>query len=181
MLQSLFPKAHQKFRALPLLGSVVDGFDDWLSANSYTPKSRKFSIRFLINVDADLRKRGVREVAELSRPVLYESWRDLIRVSPCHAGTVRTMARYLNAAEMIDTGAIQDTPTASPASALSHEYVRYLHTVRGCAASTTSHHARASRCFLVCDSISLEARKLKPVMVLGRLGGCGRGLKQSDI
>jgi site-specific recombinase XerD len=148
MLQSLFPKAHQKFRALPLLGSVVDGFDDWLSANRYTPKSRKFSIRFLVDVDADLRKRGVREVAELSRPVLYESWRDLIKVWPNHAGTVRTMARYLNAVGSIETGAIQDAPTVSPESALSDEYARYLHEVRGCAASTISHHARASRCFL---------------------------------
>ena len=47
MLQSLLPKAHRKFRALPLLGSVADGFDDWLTASGYTPGSRKFSFRFL--------------------------------------------------------------------------------------------------------------------------------------
>src|SRR5438270_891037 len=62
MLQSLLPKAHQKFRALPLLGSAADGFDDWLAANGYTPGSREFSIRFLIHADADLRKRGVRDL-----------------------------------------------------------------------------------------------------------------------
>ena len=32
MLQSLLPKAHHKFRALPLLGPIADGFDDWLAA-----------------------------------------------------------------------------------------------------------------------------------------------------
>jgi hypothetical protein len=74
MLQSLLPRAHSKFRALPLLGSVAEGFGDWLAADGYTPSSQKFSIRFLIHADADLRKRGVREVTELSRSILYDSW-----------------------------------------------------------------------------------------------------------
>lgn len=148
MLQSLLPKAHQKFRSLPLLGSVADGFDDWLAANGYTPGSREFSIRFLPHADADLRKRGVREIAKLSRPILYDSWRDLIKDFPNHAGTVRTLARYLNTVGMIDTGPIERTPSASSATLLSEQYVRYLQEVRGCAASTISHHRLASRCFL---------------------------------
>jgi site-specific recombinase XerD len=148
MLQSLLPKAHRKFRALPLLGSVADGFDDWLTASGYTPGSRKFSIRFLRHADSDLRKRGVREIAELSRPILFDSWRGLIKVFPNHAGTVRTLARYLNATGRIETGAVQETPTASPAKVLSDEYASFLYNVRGCAASTISSHRLASRCFL---------------------------------
>ena len=38
---------------------------------------------------------------ELSRAILYDSWRDLIEVFPNNAGTVRTLARYLNAVGMI--------------------------------------------------------------------------------
>lgn len=148
MLQSLLPKAHRKFRALPLLGSVADGFDDWLTASGYTPGSRKFSIRFLRHADSDLRKRGVREIAELSRPILFDSWRGLINVFPNHAGTVRTLARYLNATGRIETGAVQETPATSPAKELSDEYASFLYNVRGCAASTISNHRLASRCFL---------------------------------
>lgn len=148
MLQSLLPKAHLKFRALPLLGSVADGFDDWLTASGYTPGSRKFSIRFLRHADSDLRKRGVREIAELSRPILFDSWRGLINVFPNHAGTVRTLARYLNATGRIETGAVQETPATSPAKELSDEYASFLYNVRGCAASTISNHRLASRCFL---------------------------------
>jgi site-specific recombinase XerD len=148
MLQSLLPKAHWKFRALPLLGSIADGFDDWLTASGYTPGSRKFSIRFLRHADSDLRKRGVREIAELSRPILFDSWRGLIRVFPNHAGTVRTLARYLNATGRIETGAVQETPAASPAKELSDEYASFLYNVRGSAASTISSHRLASRCFL---------------------------------
>jgi hypothetical protein len=79
MLQSLFPKAHTKFRALPLLGPVADGFSDWLSANGYSAGSCKFAMRALPHADADLRKRGIRKVADLTRPVLYDSWRGLMQ------------------------------------------------------------------------------------------------------
>src|SRR5580658_3889283 len=136
MLQSLLPKAHRKFRALPLLGSIADGFDDWLTANGYAPGSRKFSIRFLRHVDADLQKRGVRKVTELSRSILWDSWHDLIKVFPNSAGTVRTLARYLNTVGTIATGAIEEAPLVAPATAVSDEYAAFLNNVRGCSPST---------------------------------------------
>jgi integrase/recombinase XerD len=148
MLQSLLPKAHQKFRALPLLGSIADGFDDWLATNGYTPGSREFSIRFLPFADTDLRKRGVCDIAKLSRPILYDSWRELIKEFPNHAGTVRTLARYLNNVGIIETGAIEKSRSVTSATLLSDEYVSYLKEVRGCARSTISHHRLASRSFL---------------------------------
>jgi hypothetical protein len=89
---------------MPLLGSIVDGFDDWLSENGYTRGSRKFSIRMLPHVDADLRRRRVREVASLTEATLDECWRDLIKVFPTHAGTVRVLKRYLRGAGVIVAG-----------------------------------------------------------------------------
>ena len=65
MLHSLFLRAHCRFLSLPLLGSVADGFSDWLAANGYTRVSRQNSIRMLPNVDADLRRRQVEELANL--------------------------------------------------------------------------------------------------------------------
>jgi len=148
MLQSLLPKAHQKFRALPLLGSIADGFDDWPATNGYTPGSREFSIRFLPFADTDLRKRGVCDIAKLSQPILYDSWRELIKEFPNHAGTVRTLARYLNNVGIIETGAIEKSRSVTSATLLSDEYVSYLKEVRGCAGSTISHHRLATRSFL---------------------------------
>ena len=55
MLKSLLPKAHARMLALPLLGPIADGFDDWLAANGYTTGSRKYAIRMLPYVDNDLR------------------------------------------------------------------------------------------------------------------------------
>jgi site-specific recombinase XerD len=121
---------------------------DWLTTNGYSPRSQKLVIRSLPHADADLRKRGVRKIADLTRPILYDSWRGLIKVVPKHAGIVRSLARYLNAVGTIATGEVEKPLLVSPAAVLSDEYAGYLREVRGCAASTISHHRFASRCFL---------------------------------
>jgi integrase/recombinase XerD len=182
MLQSLLPKAHHKFRALPLLGPIADGFDDWLASSGYTPGSRKFSIRFLKNADEDLLKRGVREITALSRPILYESWRDLIRVFPNHAGTLRTMARYLNATGIIQTGAIEKATPLSPAALLSDEYASYLDRVRGCAPSTISSHKLVSRCFLEhLDSRSVALDTIQPGDIEAYITQAGERLCRASL
>ena len=66
MLRSLLPKAHLKFLAMPVLGPIVDGFDDWLSARGYTRGSRQLSIRILPRVDAELRRHQINDVAKLT-------------------------------------------------------------------------------------------------------------------
>lgn len=88
MLRTLFPRAHRKFLSLPLLGPIIDGFDDWLAGNGFTRASRKFCIRMLRHVDEDLRLRRVDKVAELSHSVLHDCWRSFMKSLPCHAGTV---------------------------------------------------------------------------------------------
>jgi integrase/recombinase XerD len=146
MLQSLLPKAHPKSLALPLLGSIADGFDDWLATNGYTRGSRKFAIRMLPHVDAELRRRKVRAIPALTHSTLHASWRHLIKLFPTNAGTVRSLENYLTATGVIaaDDGAI----VRSAAARLSDEYANYLRDVRGFAASSLTHHRRASRSFL---------------------------------
>jgi integrase/recombinase XerD len=146
MLQSLLPKAHPKSLALPLLGSIADGFDDWLAMNGYTRGSRKFAIRMLPHVDADLRHRKVRAVPALTHSTLHASWRHLMKLFPTNAGTVRSLERYLTATGVIaaDDGAV----VRSAAARLSDEYANYLRDVRGFAVSSLTHHRRASRSFL---------------------------------
>ena len=146
MLHSLLPKAHYKFLSLPLLGPVIDGFDDWLAASGFTRGSRRFSIRMLPLVDAKLRRRHVDSVAKLSHSVLQDCWEALMKVYPCGAGTVHTLERYL-----VTCGLIVDSrqSTATPqTSTLSEEYTNHLREVRGFAASTISSHRRTAQCFL---------------------------------
>jgi len=144
MLRSLLPKAHPKFLSMPVLGPIVDGFDDWLAANGYTPASRRYSIRILPKVDMRLHQFG--DVAKLTHSVLHDCWKTLTKTNPHRAGTVRALERYLFA-----HGLIADGPKATatlPASILSEEYANHLHEVRGFAASTISNHRRTAECFL---------------------------------
>jgi site-specific recombinase XerD len=145
MLRSLLPRAHHKFLSLPLLGSISDGFDDWLAANGYTPGSREATIRMLPHVDVDLRRRRVNEIAELNHAVLDGCWTSLRKIYPCGARTVHTLERYL-----VTSGLIADGrhATATRPSTLSNEYVDHLREVCGFAASTLSSHRRTAQCFL---------------------------------
>ena len=146
MLHSLFPKAHRKFLSLPLLGPIADGFDDWLAANGYTRDSRGYSIRMLKHVDADLRRRHVKEVGSLTHLILHDCWRTLIKTYPSFAGTVRTLERYLAATNLIASA--RPETASSAASILLEEYANYLHEVRGLAWDTIARRRHTAQWFL---------------------------------
>jgi integrase/recombinase XerD len=181
MLRSLFPKAHHKFLSMPLLGPITDGFDDWLAANAYPRGSRKFAIRMLPHVDADLRRRRACEVANLTHVTLHACWRDLIKVFPTNAGTVRTLERYLTATGMIVAGGTE----AAATSALmipSEEYADHLREVRGFAASTVCHHRYASRCFLNhLETWKISLGSIQPRGVEAYINQTGKRLSRASL
>jgi integrase/recombinase XerD len=146
MLHSLFPKAHRRFLSLPLLGPIADGFDDWLAAQGYTRDSRCNVIRMLTHVDADLRHRHVKEVGNLTHPILRDCWRTLIRIYPSLAGTVRTLERYLAANAPIARAWSETADSA--VSIVVEEYANYLDEVRGLASDTISHRLHTAQQFL---------------------------------
>ena len=145
MLRSLFPRSSHKFLAMPLLGPIAEGFDDWLATGGFTRGSRKFSIRMLPVIDANLRRRRVDELPKLTHSVLQSCWKALMKTYPCGAGTVHTLERYLVASGLMVDGrqaAAHRPPT------LSEAYVNHLREVRGFAVSTVSSHRRTAQCFL---------------------------------
>ena len=146
MLQDVFPKAYRKFLSMPLLGPIAEGFDDWLAVNGYTRNSREYFVSKLLRVDANLRNRQIKEVADLSHAVLHGCWRNLRKAYPGHARTVRTLERYLAAGGLI-TGD-QSATAISPAAILIEKYENYLREVRGFASSTISNHRYTAQCFL---------------------------------
>ena len=58
---------------MPLLSPVVDGVDDWLTGNGYTPGSRRFAIGMSPHVDADPRRRQAGTASTLIHSILYAS------------------------------------------------------------------------------------------------------------
>jgi integrase/recombinase XerD len=146
MLHSLLPRAYQRFLSLPLLGPIADGFDDWLVTNGYTLHSREDSIHMLPHMDADLRRRQIKEVAQLTYPVLHDCWRALLKTYPGRAGTVRKLERYLVTNGLLADG--RPATATSPASMLIEEYAKYLYEVRGLTLSTISNQRYTAQYFL---------------------------------
>jgi len=179
MLRSLLPKAHHKFFSLPLLGPIADGFDDWLAASGYTPGSREFSIRMLPHVDADLRRR-IPNAASLTHATLHACWRDLIKVFPRHAGTVRALGRYLTTVGMIAAG--ESDATAASTLTLSREYADQLRDVRGFTASTLSSHQRTAEGFLLhLAEARTEAGCIRPSHIESYVAKAGKRLSRASL
>lgn len=180
MLHSLFPRAHRRFLSLSLLGPVADGFDDWLAANGYTRVSRKNSIRMLPHVEADLRRRQVKEVANLTHAVLRDCWRTLLKTCPFRARTVRTLERYLAANGLIADG--QPATRTSPASMLIEEYANYLREVRGFAASTVSNHRSTAQCLLQhLDEEEIALKKIRIPQIESYITKVGKRLSLPSL
>ena len=144
MLRSVFPRAHQKYLSLPLLGPITDGFDDWLAASGFTLGSRTLAMYLLPIADKQLRRRGVDEVAKLNHAVLDDCCKALKKRYPFRAGTIHTLERYLVANGLIVDG----RQAATQPSSLSGEYAGHLREVRGFAASTVCSHRRTAEDFL---------------------------------
>jgi len=180
MLRSLFPKACRRYLSLPLLGPIADGFDDWLVADGYTRYSRGNLIRMLKHVDADLRRRQVKEVASLTRPILHDCWRTFIKTYPTLAGTVTTLERYLITNGMIARG--WPATTISAASVLVDEYANYLREVRGLAADTVLHRRYTAQCFLRhLDEEGINLKKIHLIHLESYITKAGKRLCRTTL
>jgi len=179
MLRSLLPKAHRKYLSLPLLGSIADGFDDWLSASGFARGSRVLSIHLLPLVDKDLRRRGVDEVVKLSHAVLDDCWKGLKKKHPCRAGTIHTLERYLVANGLIVDGR---QAAATQPSSLSNEYTDHLREVRGFAASTISSHRRTAQCFLQhLEETGVALRAIRTSSIESYIAKAGKRLGRASL
>jgi integrase/recombinase XerD len=182
MLHSIFPKVDHQFLSMPLLGPVVEGFDDWLAANGYTRRSRKHAIRMLRHVEVDLRRRQIGDVAVLTHAVLDDCWRDRNKLFPGDAGTVRTLERYLITNSMIAAPETGGAPVGSAAAVLTNEYANYLHDVAGFAVSTIQYRRYVSRCFLDhLDAKKISLRSIQPSDIEGYILQAGRRLSRASL
>ena len=74
MLEELFPKLHQHYLSSPLLGPILDEYDDWLSDRKYTLLTRRFYMRMALLVDQYLREQGLENLSDISADMLQALW-----------------------------------------------------------------------------------------------------------
>jgi integrase/recombinase XerD len=156
MLQELFPRAYQRYLALPLLGMIADGFCNWLRQQGYKQASLRDCIWALPHLDAVFRRRGRCSLSELTRE-------DLASVLPTHSqddrtvsGTVHALERYLDQGKMLPPPAL---PPSSTYPVLT-DYRDFLEQVRGLTPETVEAHLRTISCFLGQIRIAPDAEPL---------------------
>ena len=178
MLRSVFPRAHQKYFSLPLLGPITDGFDDWLAASGFTLGSRTLAINLLPIADKQLRRRGIDEVAKLNHAVLDDCCKALKKRYPYRAGTIHTLERYLVANGLIVDG----RQAATQPSSLTGKYAGHLREVRGFATSTVSSHRRTAQCFLQhLAAAGTALRRIRPCHIESYVAQAGKRLSRASL
>jgi len=157
MLTELYPRFHDRFSSLPLLGPHVDDFVVWLHAQGYPRLPIRLRVRKTPRVDALLRRHGVRRLEDLTRP-------DLLALAPRDSqDDINLSATFRSLASYLETRDVLVPLPLSRSQSLVGNYRAYLGQVRGLAESTIEHHASTVSellAFLRYDAGPLVLRRL---------------------
>ena len=157
MLIELFPRAHARLAALPLLGSELDGLACRLSARGLQPPEIRKRISKATALAARLQAGGLRQLHTLSRAQLIACAPPKAREDRALSALVRSLADHLEARGILRAAA----PT--PSERVLASYREFLEQVRGCAAATIRCHSLTVRellAFLAFDARPAALRTL---------------------
>jgi integrase/recombinase XerD len=137
MLEELRRRNCWKYRTLPFLGPVVDGFDDWLRFQGYALSTRKLYLSLIKEVDRQLKQHYRCTLIELT----VEDWaacqRRLRVHKPDAAPVVGLLRRYLGEKGRLALLGLE--PLDAVASWI-ERYAEYLGKVRGLEPKTIKGH-----------------------------------------
>ena len=96
MLTDLYPRAAERYRSLPILGPLVDGFAQSLEEQGYRHGSQRLMIHALRRIAELLQRRGCHQLPELTRAGLRGCAPAESQADRVLAGTVHALERYLD-------------------------------------------------------------------------------------
>lgn len=144
MLASLFPRAHARYRSLPIVGGVLDGLCVWLFEQGYPPLPIQRRMQAAKLLASALCQDNVHSVRELTAPSLRSyAPPPQSSDSPMLGALVRSLVQYLE-----ERGDLKPTPR-TPTQCRVAEYARYLVRVRGLSEGTISVHTSTINNFLL--------------------------------
>lgn len=135
MLTELFPRAHARYAALPVLGPHLDGLVRWLWRVGYPAPRIRERVKAARRLAAQLEHAGVGRPEDLSAARLL-SYAPVPAATDVYvAALVRSLVRYFDQEGLL----LPAAPT--PTNTLVARYRRYLEGVRGLSAHTVTTHA----------------------------------------
>jgi integrase/recombinase XerD len=129
MLNDLFQKSHGHHRSLPLLGPILDDFDDWLFEQGYRYSTRQCYMLRCTAIEKYFRRRKQCSLSVLTPEKLRECWRFYCRRPGGIAGTVGCLQRFLQSRQMLPAPI---GPPASAFGAIVDAYRQYMREVHIC-------------------------------------------------
>jgi len=142
MLKEYFPRYHLRYSSLPIFGSILDDFSDWVTAIGYHRGRVRQHVRTTGRLERKLRRRGCCSLHEISREKLRACRPKDSQDDQELNATVRLWERYLDERQVLPR------PESTPIDHLTAEYRTYLERVRGASLSTLTHHAWTASHFL---------------------------------
>jgi integrase/recombinase XerD len=145
ILQQIRPHAYGRLTALPLFGSRLEEFCQWLHERTYKTPSLLRAIAAVSRLDGWLRRRGRRSLREVTEEDLRAAHDFLYVGNPDFGGPVRAMGRFLRERSLMTKG---PAPVLCPTEIELTNFGSFLRGVRGLADSTILGHQRCVRSFL---------------------------------
>jgi len=157
MLDELCPRACQEYRSLPMLGPILEDFDDWLRLRGYGLSTRKHYLWLIKLVERSLQQLHRCKLSELS----MEDWRTCqrqLRTHHAHASSVVSLLQvYLEEKGQL---AVAKPEPSDAVTSWIERYAEYLGKLRGLQPKTIKYHSFTTACFL--DGLSVREHGLVP-------------------
>jgi hypothetical protein len=145
MIRELFPRTHDRYLSLPLLGPLADDLAQWLRDEGYARPTRRQFLRAVVPIDRALRRRGLNRINALAWRDVVACWNWYRRRNARVAGTVHVLQRFLTHRGLLGPPA-STRPTRTGARLAA--YATYLRDVRGLDPATIHQHVVTAEEFL---------------------------------
>jgi integrase/recombinase XerD len=160
MLRDLFPQSHGRHVALPLLGSLLNDFDEWLVAQGYQYCTRHSHVLRCTAIEKYFHQRAQHSLAALTQEDLRECRRHFHRRPGGIATTVGCLQLFVQSRQILPP---LPRPPAPWFGATLTDYRQYLSEVRGLASITIEQH-----CITAAQLLDYQGER-EPAFQLGDL------------
>ena len=150
MLTKLFPRVHDRYLSLPLLGEVLDEYASWMEDQGYTLEPIQRHIRATSSLDRSLRRAGTSTLSSLTRERLLACAPGNSQDAVDRAALVRCLERFLDSKNFFAA------PTPTRVGTKAAAYAAFLREVRGFVPVTAAQHAVTASRFL--EQLGYETR-----------------------
>lgn len=147
VIKNLFPKDHQRYLSLPLLGNTLDGFSAFLSNLGYQRSTARARMRSIAIIEHLLQNQGCHNIAEITRARLYACIQssDKSGKSGLISAALKLLERYFDEQNLFPH---QVQEQINPIEKKLTDYGDYLRKVRGLSSKTIQDHLLTASRFL---------------------------------